>query len=319
MRLGTAEAQAGHIDESLKYLEAVRETEATPGYWEILGRTYLSAGKFDQAEQAYLRRLKQEPGSIATLRVLSGIALKRGDSGKAWEYIAQARTAAPNLPEVLYDFAQVSLVNNLVAEAIRAFRLLLIMEPDNPNYLFGLGNALLENVNFAEAETYFDRFVQLHPQDPTGHLMLGYSRFVTKQYPQARTELETALRLDPNLTEAHYHLGAIALALGEEDKATELFQETLRRNPEHGLARFGLGKLYFVQKKYPEALAAMQKAAETIPSDAELHFNLSRVYAFLNEKEKAKVELELYSKLTAEKEKREVESRRMVYGTTTPR
>ena len=319
MRLGTAEAQAGHIDESLNYLEAVRQTEATPGYWEILGRTYLSAGKFDQAEQAYLRRLKQEPGSIATLRVLSGIALKRGDSAKAWEYIAQARAAAPNLPEVLYDFAQVSLVNNLVAEAIRAFRLLLIMDPENPSYLFGLGNALLENVNFAEAETYFDRFVKLRPQEPMGHLMLGYSLFVKKQFPEARSQLETALQLDPNLTEAYYQLGAIAAALNEDDKAASLFQETLRRNPRHGLAHFGIGKLYFGQKKYPEALAAMQKAAESIPSDPELHFHMSRVYAFLNQRDKAKEEVDLYSKLTAEKEKREVESRRMLYGSTAPR
>ncbi|RPJ62028.1 MAG: tetratricopeptide repeat protein [Acidobacteria bacterium] len=316
MRLGTAEAEAGRIAESLKYLEAVPEAEATPGYWEILGRTYVSTGRFDQAEQAYLRLLKQEPGSIATLRVLSGIALKRGDSPKAWEYIAQARTAAPNLPEVLYDFAQVSLVNNLVAEAIRAFRLLLIMDPDNPNYLFGLGNALLENVNFAEAEIYFAKFVKLRPEDPTGHLMLGYSLFVKKQYPEAQSQLETALQLDPNLTEAYYHLGAIAAALNEDEKAVSLFQETLRKNPNHGLAHFGIGKVHFGQKKYPEAMAAMQKAAESIPSDPELHFHMSRVYAFLNQKDKAKAEVELYSKLTAEKEKREVESRRMVYGAT---
>ncbi|RPJ86161.1 MAG: tetratricopeptide repeat protein, partial [Acidobacteria bacterium] len=83
MRLGTAEAQAGRIAESLKYLEAVPEADATPGYWEIRGRTYISAGRFNEAEQAYLRLLKHEPGSIATLRVLSGIALKLGDTAKA--------------------------------------------------------------------------------------------------------------------------------------------------------------------------------------------------------------------------------------------
>lgn len=312
-RLGTLYAESGSYPAALSRLKAIPEKDAPPGYWEVLGRTHVSSGQFQEAERVYLRILKEEPTSVQTLRILSGIALKRGDTAAAWEYAAQARMQAPDSPEVLFEYAQVSLVHDLVAEAIGVVRTLLLTEPDNPQYLYTLGQALLRNVTYEQAPEYFARYVTLRPDDPRGHMMLGFALYGVQDYAKAKVHLEKAIQLDPNLAEAYYHLGMIAHKELRDDDAAELFRRVLGYG-DRPQAHFGLGRVYARQRKFKEAAAEMEEAAKQLPDDPDLHFQLSRVYLQLGDRERSARELELYRRLKAESEEREARSRQNVYG-----
>jgi tetratricopeptide (TPR) repeat protein len=314
LRMGTMEALAGRLPTALRHLEAVPESRRTAEHWEALGRTYLSLDRPSEAENAYVQVLKEDSLSVSTLRTLSGIALKRGDSGRAWEYAAQARRAAPSSPQVLFDYAQVSMVHDLIAEAINTLQLLLFMEPENPDYLFALGTASLRNVTFREAAGYFQRYLKLRPDDPPGEYWLGFSLYTNNEPEQAERHLKRALELDPSLINSYYYLGMIEFARGNDEAASTHFQEALKASPQdHGLARFGMGRVLAKQGRLQEAAEHFQKAAAALRNDPDVHFQLSRVYARLGRRDEATRELEIYSRLKREVSEQEERSRRSLF------
>src|SRR5262249_43275953 len=152
-------ADLRQFDKAIDTLKAIPATERPPDYSELLARFYITAGDFVKGEESLRELLLQKPDSISTLRQLAGGALKRGDAKSAWQYMAQARQLAPNSPDLLYEFAQVSLRNNLGQEAVIAMRKALLLEPDRPEFLFCLGDALLNTPNFHDAAGYLERYL----------------------------------------------------------------------------------------------------------------------------------------------------------------
>ncbi len=294
LQLGLALAERGDFKEAVRTLRRVPESRATADYWEVVGRVLASAGDFAGAESAYLKLLQQRPGSIPVLRALSGLALKRGDQQKSWDFIAAARREAPNSPDVLYDFAQVSLARYLLSEAINATRLLLLMEPDNLDALFLLGRTLLSGNQAEAAKAVFADYLRQRPDDPNGHMMMGMTLFRSGDFDQARPQFETARRLDPKLLEADYYLGMVAYSLADDATAEGLLTSVVARDPEHGQAHLGLGKLYLRQKKLEQAVSQLQTAARLLNDEPDVHFQLSRVYGQMGQTALAQQEVAAY-------------------------
>jgi predicted Zn-dependent protease len=313
LAVAVGEAEAGNLEKALSRLNAIPEAQAPPGYFEVLARTLLSLGQWQEAEKAYTRTLEEQPDSIGALRALAGIALKRGDTEKAWQRMAEARKFAPDSPEVLYEFAQVSLVNNLVAEAVAVFRLLRIMDPDNPRYLLGLGNALMDNAAYLDAEQQLARYVEKIPGDPVGRVTYGIALLANKKSQEAAAQLHAAIQLNPDLAEPYYHLGMIAFNASQDQEAERLFFETLKRDEKHGLAQLVLGRVYMRSRENEKAVEWLERAAQTRPFDPNVFFQLSRAYALAGKRDKAQEVLKTYNELSAEKDRRDSESRRYRY------
>jgi tetratricopeptide (TPR) repeat protein len=310
-QMGIELARNNQFEESLRFLTGIPEYQLPPGYWETLGRTYLSAGNFEESEKAMMKVLGERPKSVEILQTLYAIAMKMGDAEKAWDYIVRARELAPNSPKVVYAFAVASMQNHLVAEAVTALRLLLLREPDNPDYLFMLGNTVLESATeFSKSSDYFARYVELRPDEAQGHLMLGYSLFSNRRYSEAKASLQKALELDPSMIEPVYYLGMIAFNENQDEMAVEHLLRVLEDSDQHAKAHLALGKIYLRQGNFNEAIEELREAADLTGGNSDIHFNLSRAFAQLGDQASAKEQLDLYQKFKKEEEERELESRR---------
>ncbi len=297
---------------ALERLRAIPQDRYPAGYFEVLGRTLLSAGDLEAAQSAYQRHLEAHPNSVKTLQTLSAIALKRGNPAQAWDYIAQARKLAPNSAQVVFAFAGVSLENHLVSEAITALRLLLLREPDNPEYLLMLGNSVLESATeFSKAVDYFRRYVELRPEDALGHMMLGYGHYVNREYEQAAAELRRTLEIQPDFLEAEYYLAMIDYHGNRDEAAVQRLTTLLARRPEHDKAHTALGKIFLRQRRFSEAVEHLQRAVALNGGSSDLHFNLSRAFTQLGDREEAERQLALYRDFKAKEEQREEEGRRL--------
>ncbi|GAB4252778.1 MAG: hypothetical protein Kow00109_28410 [Acidobacteriota bacterium] len=311
-RLGRLYLDAGDSDRALSFLRRVAPPRAPAGYWETRGRAEMQAGQLEAALDAFRRALDERPESVRLLQVLSGLALKLGETEESWDYIAKARALAPDSPKVVYAFGVVSLENGLVAEAINAFRLLLLREPDKPDYLMMLGNAVLESpTEYSKAPDYFRRYVELRPEDPVGHLMLGYSLYATRQYDVAAAELEKTLQMQPDSPEALYYLGMIAFDRNRDDEAIGYLQRVLADSDRHMKAHLALGRIWLRRGKFADAVAELEKALELSGGTADIHYNLSRAYAQLGDRAKAAEHLKHYQEFKKLEEERELRSREL--------
>lgn len=297
VQLARVLAKTRHLDEAIQVLKRVPESGATADYWETRGQILATVGDLAGSERAYKKLLEIRPGSIPVLRALSGLALKQGDKERSWDYIAAARAEAPNSPDVLYDFAQVSWARFLLAEAISTSRLLLLLEPDNLDALFLLGRTFLSGDQAENAQKVFEEYLQSRPKDPKGHLMMGIALFKAGKFDAAGESFQAALKLDPKLMEAEYYLGMVAYSLADDERAERILLSVVERDPNQGHARLGLGKLYLRQKKLEQAVAQLQTASRLLSDDSNVHFQLSRAYAQLGKSDLAREEVSIYREL----------------------
>ena len=302
------------FDKAIRSLEAISPKHRPADYWDLLARFYITAGNFTKAEESLLQVLNQKPDSISTLRQLAGLALKRDDSSRAWQYLAGALRFAPNSPDLLYEFAQISLTNNLGQEAVIAIRKALLLEPDRHEFLLFLGDALLNTSSFHDALTYLDQYVQLKPDDPSGHLSLGWALYLEKDFEGARKHLEQSLRLNPQQVDAYYHLGMIAYESGDAARALELFSTVVEQRPNHAGALLGLGVAYFSQRQYDKARQALEASARVDNNEPKVHYQLIQVYSRLGDQNRARQEQDLYEEARKKGEERKRLSERLPFS-----
>ncbi len=294
--------------EALALLTRLSGPDAPAGYWETLGRVHASLENWTAAEQAYLQLLESRPGSIPVLRALAGFSLKRGDTAAGWEYASRARRLAPNSPEVLYEFGQVSLAHGLPGEAAAAARLLLLLEPEDPRHPLLLARASIALNEHEQARGWLEDLAESSPDDGEVRLLLGVVHNRLGEFEQAEARLLEARRLLQDDLEASYLLGLVAYSRTRDGEAQEYLLEVLARRPGHGGAWLGLGKLRLRQQRFGEAIEALEKAARLLPSDADVHFQLSRAYRQTGDTERARDAVARYRQLKDEEAERQFQA-----------
>ncbi|MPY90172.1 MAG: tetratricopeptide repeat protein [Luteitalea sp.] len=286
-----------------------RTTIATA--YQYLARTYTAredlasaarstAKGMPAAANALVPSSQPQSGSVRTLRVLARLALQEKDTAAAWKHASRARELAPASPDVLVDFADVSLAHGMVADAVFALRLLRLMYQDRPEYLFTLGSALVRAGDFPAAIESLSRYTQLRPEDPRGHLMLGMAKYLAGENDEAARHLRMALELRSVLPDAHFYLAQIGYRRGEDHEARARLEATLEQAGEHPRARVALAKILSREGRQEEALDELRRAVKLLPQDSDVHFQFSRIYSQLGDHAKARQHLDLYSRYKRE-------------------
>ena len=106
---------------------------------------------------------------------------------------------------------------------------------------------------------------------------------------------------------AHYFY---AVALTKQGRSAENFdaaeaelKTAIELDPHLGNGYLQLGILRFEREDFPGAVSALQKAIENTALPEEAHYRLAQVYRRMGEADKATGEIELFKKISAEKNK----------------
>ena len=196
--LGRALFEANYKEEALTYLEKAAELEPTTRTLLDLAVAYSGAARLDDAEAAYGRLLKQNPGFPIALHNLGSLAYRRGNHERAIAHFGHALQADP-----AYLLARLHLGEALEAagrprEAYRAYEQVLGMEPRNPQ----------------EAKGYIDALY--------GLAALDLANGAHERAGQLLTEL---IRIAPNHNKAYYAYGQLLLYMGHPEDAQKAFDK----------------------------------------------------------------------------------------------
>lgn len=290
--------------EAIQALTEVPEKLRTPPHWETLGRMQLAAGNPAEAERAYEKILALDPESVETLRTLSGLAMKRGDTRTAWNYIARARQLAPNSGQILYEYGYISLADNHVRDAVISFRRAVMMDDKRPEYYGGLIDSLMRTTDYPLASQFVEKYIRLRPEDPWGYYVKGWLIFLAGKLDEAVPFLQRAAEMDPKQADPLHLLGRVAYDKGDNRRAEEYFERALQNKPDDAKSWLRLGMVHSREGKYESAEKELHRAAELDPRDSLTHLQLSMLLARMGRVEEATKEAELHKKLKAEESKR---------------
>ena len=144
--------------------------------------------------------------------------------------------------------------------------------------------------------------------DPEPYLFMGKIETTAPDpLPCVEQKLSRFAKIEPaNALAVYYHAMAIWKQKGRTSDAGLLEQvesmltKAVTLDPKCSEAFLQLGNLNFSQRKYEDAIAQYHKAIEVDPNSSEAHYRLGMAYDRTGEKDLARQELDLHTKIEKE-------------------
>jgi type IV pilus assembly protein PilF len=232
---------------------------STNGHF-VLIKYFESRGMKEEAEQENARYSQAFP-EVVLLNQASQL-VKEGELDKAEHLLVQAEGYASLMPQIHDLLGRVYLqrkeLNRAEAELKEALRL----APFLPDAYVNLADVYLSKQQYDLALEVSQKAIQLKSEYPQIYSNIASIYFLRGDFSRAESYYKKALELDPKFTDAYVDLGDLYSRKGMLNQAMQMYQTALGMNPE------------------------MTK----------LHFRIGVVYYSVNNRQKAKEELELYLK-----------------------
>jgi tetratricopeptide (TPR) repeat protein len=206
------------------------------------GKMHYRNGKLSNAERAFRKAVKINPGHVDAHNDLGNLYLQQGRP----------------------------------REAYNAYRKALKIAPEHPMLLNNVGNALMLQGRFEDARGWLGRAIAGDPQSAVAHYNLGSVLRSLGEHAAAAQSFKRALELDPGHGLSICSLGETLVELGEPDEAVGCFMRALQVNPQDQRAHLGLGKAYNVLGNLDRAVAAFEAAISINPNNAKCYSGLGR-------------------------------------------
>lgn len=167
-----------------------------------LGTGLQQLDRLTEAKQSFEQALQVRPAYVEPLIALAGLAMQAGDINLAESYAPQLRALAGTRREAARAYAEIVHLraNQLagegkMAEAERAYRDALNVDPSLPLLHAGLGMVCMAMHRPAEALPELKRFAELAPTDLQAYAILGHVQAELGQKEEAKKTYEIAIRI----------------------------------------------------------------------------------------------------------------------------
>jgi tetratricopeptide (TPR) repeat protein len=234
-----------------------------------------------------------------------GGAEKPGDALKAVREYQRAAELDPSEPH-MFDWGSELLMHRAAEPATEVFAKGHRLFPRSLRLLLGLAAAWYARGAYEQAAQYLFEACDLNPGDPNPYMFLGKVQSIEIVQLQGYEErLARFAKLHPDNAWANYYyaVGLWRQRKSPEDAETparvrELLERAVRLDPRMGAAYLQLGILYSNRNDDAHAIAAYRKAIEVSPGMDEPHYRLGQAYERTGQREKGRLELETYARMS---------------------
>lgn len=191
LNLGELLTEAGHLfnqNQDAQALEVLEKYFAGGGThrdaFHLQYSIYSRSNNTDAAILCLIQALKQEPGDERALENLARIYFRQGDYGLAARYFQELSSLNPNATN--FKNAGIALKRfGKPQEAIESYRLGLQADPNDETIVFLLAFILLENNEIAESIKLYEKLQVLNPAYPLLDYYYGQALEADQDFPAA--------------------------------------------------------------------------------------------------------------------------------------
>lgn len=226
-----------------------------------LGQLEYIRGRVEPARDLLDRALRLAPDNESALFWRALIDQDKGDWSAAVERMERVAVVSRD-PGVSIRLAGAYARLGRSRDALRVFKRLQKLQPDNPDFAYYLALAHAEVGNARSARRWFSRTVALDPARTEAHFHLALSWDKAGKFEKAATSLRRVIALNPGHHIALNYLGYSWADRGENvEEALALVRRAVALDPENPAYADSLGWAYFQLNRTTEAVAVLAAAA----------------------------------------------------------
>ena len=227
-----------------------------------------SEGRFQDAEEAYLELLKEDPSSSSAACRIGDIRLALGDRTGAQEYFSRAVAINPTLPWGHMGLARIAEATTDTEAALAHYKDALERSSGQSGLAEHIGT-LINGINSArqKARTKEEQAEFLRRFEEANQLIID------RQLEAAETIYRELLAIEPNSAPLLCKLAGIAVEFGRIAEARVAYDRAIAANPNFPWAHVGLSEILEASGEFDAALDALEVA---IALDGSLGFAQER-------------------------------------------
>lgn len=197
-------------------------------------------GKLLDAQNFYLKILKQDPYHLDANYLLGTLFAERGKYKEASQYLRKAAEINPASPSVQCNLGNVCYLQKQYNEAESYFLRALQLDPSLAEAYVGLGG-VWESMG-KEGETVYECYqkaLAINPNIAAAHQAMGVL-LAGHGNPDAQTHLERAMQLNPGLKGIYKDYGYALLMGDKHEESADMFRKAIQQNPNDQRSRYYL-------------------------------------------------------------------------------
>ena len=243
----------------------------------------LRAGRFDDAERAYVLILQNFPDDFSAIHGLGLVLTALGRAEEALPLLHMALREQPEAAEMHNDLGTALYALGRNDEAYGHFAHAAKLRPDFAVAYNNIGSVLLAQGNTEAAARAFEQALALAPSNADLHYNLGNALGILGDGAAALVRLKRAISLNPNHIGALINLGSVLISLGRPDEALSPLRQALALRPGHITAINNLGTALQASGNSEAARRAFVSVVAAQPNNAAGQANLGNVLLELGE------------------------------------
>lgn len=311
--------QSGRLEESIKlFRQALAVRPVDPESWWYQGLNFYDLDRYGEAEQAFEKLTRQDPGNGAAWAFLGLCEFRNRKYKDSFAHLVFAKRygiqSGSELERVAHyhyvmlanKIGQFELASGLLAEltktrpdapmleemaGLSALRLSLLpteIPPDKREQVLLAGRAavLAWKLRRDDAIKEAAALLEKYPALPNAHYLMGYL-LLLQHSDRALDEFRKELEISPNHIQARLQIAYEYMQRGQAEKGLPYAQEAVRLGPNDFTAHNICGRLLLDQNRLDEAIKHLETAVKLAPTSPEAHFHLSNAYSRSGRKELA--------------------------------
>jgi tetratricopeptide (TPR) repeat protein len=273
-----------YIDKALEnYKAALKADPASPAISDELAEFYVQAGLLSDAENDAQQALAKDPKDLGALHLLARIYTSQiGDRNnrinqdmlkKAIEQYQKITAIATKDVDAWVMLGRLEKAAQDNAEAEKAYKKALDVDPDNEDALTGLSLVYLDLGNSQAAA---DTLKTLADKNPSARSLqaLAETYEQMKEFGLAADALKKALALNPpNAADVRLAMAQDLIYAQKYGDALQIYQGLVADDPTDAQSYLRMSQIYSRQRKFNDAIAASDKALSIDPANVEIRYN----------------------------------------------
>lgn len=203
-----------------------------------IGVKALADGKAEQAVEAFVKAVEEEPENAVGYINLGNVFASLGDVEKAEPFFQQAIVLDEGAGTAYYGLANLYYNSERYEEASKLYEQSIRKGVEEADAYFMLGKSLEHDGKLKLALPYLQRAVELAPDDLEGRLSYAIILANLELFEEAGNQLRFIIEHDKENADAHYNLGFLyAVSTNEKDLALHHLKQAFTINEEYEQAR----------------------------------------------------------------------------------
>jgi len=280
-------AEAGgreYVDKALEnFKEALKADPSSAAISDELAEFYVQAGLLSDAERDAEQALAKDPKDLGALRLLARIytnqiggpnnRINQDMLKKAIEQYKKITDIASRDVDAWVMLGRLEKAAQDNAEAEKAYKKALDVEPDNEDALTGLSLVYLDLGNGQAAADTLRTLADKNPS-PRSLRALAETYEQMREFGLAADALKKALALNPpEAAEIRQAMAQDLVYAQRYPEALQIYQDLVADDPTDAQSYLHISQIYSRQRKFNDARAASDKALAVDPANLEIRYN----------------------------------------------